>query len=332
VLILLHVSPNSQLHTGFYPKFLFQMFVLPALYATTWVAQAGARLVGPRLCRKRAAVFTAESIRTRFYEGLFLVTYTLYTSVSTTIFRIFKCQEVQGRYFLTADFSVECFVGGWHAYAVLAVGGILVYTIGIPLLLFALLRRNRRWLYQEDCPPREMHQHALVKRKLGAVYEAYRPHAYYFDLIDMLRRLLLTGGLILLGDNSNAQIFLGGLVCTCWLCAILACRPYQAFWDNVMSVSLSFQLLLIVLSGMALEIYRLTPSYAQDPYQRHAFSVFMVVASVGVIVSGVCVLVISVPCARNRLAARCMRGEAAAPPKEEQVGETTVVGPKWTKN
>jgi hypothetical protein len=64
---------------------------------------------------------------------------------------------------------------------------------------------------------------------------------------------------------------------------------------------LSFQLLIIILTGMALEIYRLTPSYAQDPYQRNAFSVFMVAASIFVLVAGLAAVVVSIPCIRDRV-------------------------------
>jgi hypothetical protein len=181
----------------------------------------------------------------------------------------------------------------------------VVYTFGIPLFLFWRLHQSRRHLYEEECPHDEMHKHAIVKRRLGAIYDDYTPSSYYFDLLDMLRRLLLTGGLILLGESSNVQIFIGGLICTCWLCLVLIKRPYRAHWDNALSVATSFQLLLIILSGMALEIYRLTPQYAQDPYQKQAFGMFMVVASVGVIAAGCLVLLIAVPCVRDRCARQC---------------------------
>merc|ERR1711871_1170643 len=104
-----------------------------------------------------------------------------------------------------------------YGFAFLAIAGIIIYTIGIPVLLFILLRRNRKYLYKSKCPYNEMHKHAEVKRRLGAVYDAYNPDSYYFDLVDMFRRLSLTGGLIILGESSNTQIFLGALVCVAWL-------------------------------------------------------------------------------------------------------------------
>ena len=128
----------------------------------------------------------------------------------------------------------------------------------------------------------------------------------------------------MLGDSSNVQIFLGGMVCVCWLCLVVWKRPYTAYWDNALSAALSFQLLIIILSGMALEIYRLTPSYAQDPYQRSAFGLFMVVASVLVIASSFFIIFISVPCARNFVFAKCTErclGEGARSVADKGVAE-----------
>ena len=99
------------------------------------------------------------------------------------------------------------------------------------------------------------------------------------------------------------QIFLAGMISTCWLCIVIWRQPYDAYWDNVLSATLSFQLLIIILSGMAIEIYSLTPRYAQDLYQRSAFDVFMVAASIFVTASSVVVIFASVPCVRDRVCA-----------------------------
>ena len=114
---------------------------------------------------------TKESLRTRLFELNFLVVYTLYTSVSTSIFRLFDCREVQGSWYLSADFTMKCFGPEWNALMAVAVLGMIVYTTGIPLVLFVLLRRNRRHLYADECPRGELSRHAIVKKKLGTVYK-----------------------------------------------------------------------------------------------------------------------------------------------------------------
>ena len=180
--------------------------------------------------------------------------------------------------------------------------GVLVYIVGVPLVLFVLLWRNRRYLYEDEemrDDSRWMQKHTLVKRRLGAIYEAYGKNSYYFDLVDMLRRLLLTGGLIVLGEHSNSQILLGALVCMCWLCLLLSREPYKAHWDNALSSMLAFQLLVIILTGMSLEIHRLTPEFARDPVEEGAFSYMMVVATGIVLLVGVVTVIFAIPCVQQ---------------------------------
>ena len=146
---------------------------------------------------------------------------------------MFKCQQVQDDYYLVADYRIKCFDGVWWGYAIVATAGALLYTVGVPVGLFLLLRKNRQHLYLEEIRKKNddnnLSNHALVVRKYGAIYSAYKPNSYFFDLLDMVRRLMLTGGLILLGQNSNVQIFLGGLLMPpCQLVAAACCAMAAA--------------------------------------------------------------------------------------------------------
>ena len=147
-----------------------------------------------------------------------LLAFGLYTGVSTRIFRLFKCKKVQDHYYLTADYSVTCFEGGWWHYGTLAIVCMLIYVIGVPLVQFIVLVRNREHLHDETAVDRKLHRKVL--KQFGSIYRHYTPECYYYDLIDLTRRLMLTGGLILVGEESVAQLFLGILVCVFWVTLI----------------------------------------------------------------------------------------------------------------
>jgi hypothetical protein len=55
-----------------------------------------------------------------------------------------------------------------------------------------------------------------LEKELGSIYAQYKPNAYLFDILDLLRQLLLTGALILMGEESVAQVFLGIIICIAW--------------------------------------------------------------------------------------------------------------------
>ena len=127
-----------------------------------------------------------------------------------------------------------------------------------------------------------------------------------------------------MGEQSNTQSFLGALLCLCWLVLVLARRPYDAFWDNVLSGMLSFQLMLILLCGRALEINQLRAETNDDPYERELFSVLVVLFSILIISVAVCVIVVTVPCVRRqavKLWKRCCgRRNKETPTRPEMLG------------
>ena len=217
------------------------------------------------------------------------------------MFRLFKCVNIQGQWYLTADYNIICTGDEYNKHVILAVIGIIVFTAGIPLFIYILLLRNRKYLHESKCPANERYKHVKVEKEYGSIYRDYTEDNYFFDLIDLGRRLLLTGALIMIGSQSNTQIFLGALLCLLWLLVVAVRRPYVAYWDNVLSVVLSLQLVLIMLCGMALEMNRLTPEAASDPYERTSFGILMVTFSVIIIITAFCSIIISIPFLRDPL-------------------------------
>ena len=59
-------------------------------------------------------------------------------------------------------------------------------------------------------------------------------------------------------------------------------------------IVLSLQLVLIMLCGMALEMNRLTPDAAADPYEAIGFSILMVTFSIAIIATAVFAIFVSI--------------------------------------
>ena len=177
----------------------------------------------------------------------------------------------------------------------------LVYVVGIPLGQFLVLYHNRKFIDEAVClDDLEAHRrHIRVKQEYGSIFKDYNVNCYYYDLIDILRRLLLTGGLIMVGGNENAvaQVFLGILVSMMWLCLVLQKRPYKSQWDTALSAMLSFVLVLTLVTGVCLRLFELTLD-SSDTYQRQAFAVVMIAVVVVVCVVNVGAILASLPCLR----------------------------------
>ena len=226
-----------------------------------------------------------------------LMAFGLYTGLATRIFRLFKCQKVHQRYFLVGDMSVACFEDAWWNYGYIAVGCIFLYIVGIPLIQFMALYTNRHYLH--ELTALNLKRHRKVVKQFGSIYKNYTEECYYYDLVDLIRRLLLTGGLILVGEESTAQVFLGTIICVVWLLLIAFKRPYKAYYDNLLGTMLSANLLLTMVSGLCLKMYELERS--NDAYEQMIFDYLLGAVAISSIVIGISAIIVTIPQLREAI-------------------------------
>ena len=91
---------------------------------------------------------------------------------------------------------------------------ILIYPIGVPTLYFTLLVKHRKFIN-----PKSSHYEALrlrenVERELQHIsflYQYYRPGAWYFEVVDSLRRIIMCAGLLAISSLSRRAVYGFGL-------------------------------------------------------------------------------------------------------------------------
>ena len=101
---------SCRMQTGFTQKFVFHMSLGPVVVMCIFIVWVIGTL------RRRFGSFssyTSESMKTRVYTIASLMSFGLYTGLSTRIFRLFKCRNIHDVYYLTDDYSVTCFDDSW---------------------------------------------------------------------------------------------------------------------------------------------------------------------------------------------------------------------------
>jgi hypothetical protein len=202
-----------------------------------------------------------------------------------------------------------------------------LFVFGIPLSQFLVLCKNRKYLDERKLvTDSDFSKHLKVKQKYGSIFEAYTPECYYYDLIDLIRRLILTGGLILVGnEEAVAQVFLGILVSSMWLCLVLYKKPYASAWDTALSGVLSFVLTITLVSGVCMRLYELTLDDT-DVYQRNAFGAVLIASIVVCLVLSIAAVIMSTECLRDRVAKVC-QSKTSKKVEEEEKSISTKVTP-----
>ncbi|CAM9152222.1 unnamed protein product [Ectocarpus fasciculatus] len=157
-----------------------------------------------------------------------LLTFFVYSSVSSTLFRAFACDDLDdGKYYLRADYSIECDSPEHRGIQVYAGFMIVMYTVGIPALYAELLFKNRDVLKDED-PDRE--DPPRVK-SISNLWESYKPAVFYYEVIECFRRVLLAGVVVFIYPNTAAQIAVTLLIAFAFALLSEGLAPYASRWD-----------------------------------------------------------------------------------------------------
>ena len=161
-----------------------------------------------------------------------VIIFFIYPGLTITIFKVWKCTEVDdGEFYLDEDMSLRCFQGPWFALASISCIAMCVYVIGIPLATFVVLRKVRNGILAER--KRREAEPAFVDvasknalQSLGSLTAGYDEEFWFWEVVEMIKKMLLTGGLVLIAPGSSAQILLGVLIILFYILALTRYLPF----------------------------------------------------------------------------------------------------------
>jgi len=160
----------------------------------------------------------------------------IYPAVSSRVLSTFVCRHVNDSYYLVADFTRLCYDDTWYAYLPYTICMVFVYPIGIPLLFYLLIRFLRQ---------------GESMSSIGFLYEAYEKDTWYFELVDMFVKLILTS--LLAFFPTGAQLQMGMAVIGCYINIILVFRPYIRTLDDQLHLVALNEIMLLLLCGIILQ-------------------------------------------------------------------------------
>ncbi|CAM9670042.1 unnamed protein product, partial [Sphacelaria rigidula] len=197
------LSVSCIVDTNFYGRLLFvtigPLVVLGLLRGTYAVSMS----------RNQGSETGIQAAKHKHMSIALLLAFFIYSSVSFTIFQTFVCETLDnGVEYLREDYSLTCSTGIHTAMQVYAGLMILVYPVGIPAFFGWWLVSNRHDLAivgstGNALDPRDALDHLQPMRDLWA---PYKPHRYYYEVIECGRRIVLTGLAVFLMPESSAQV------------------------------------------------------------------------------------------------------------------------------
>ena len=180
------------------------------------------------------------------YKNLFFFMYITYLSTCSKTASVlpFACRKLCRDEkeelcieYLKADYSVQC--QGTKYNHLLTVAYIsTAYIITLPAASFIILWRKRRLALTST--NRDKGSSTEIITALGFLFENYQTHSWYWELVEMSRKVVLTSVLILVGEESRSYIGLAWVVAGMYGMAFCWVKPIQdAFENKLMSTSLA---------------------------------------------------------------------------------------------
>ena len=91
-----------------------------------------------------------------------------------------------------------------------------------------------------------------LEKIYGSLYIQYEGQYYWWEIVEMIKKMLLTGGLVLLAPGSTAQILVGVLITLVYFSCVMKLEPYEDYNDDILQTISTVQIMLTLLMGFAL--------------------------------------------------------------------------------
>ncbi|KAG5189912.1 hypothetical protein JKP88DRAFT_252638 [Tribonema minus] len=226
----------------FYDDWLVAVLFLPcAAIALAAVAACGSWHIARREAVEAEAecrVLQGIRFRAKCIQAFAWVAIAVYPGVSARVFALWNCRTLEdGTGYLWTDPSVECDGAAYNSYAGTNVVFLLAYPLGLPALLLYLLRRARR----RPAPPQQQRAAAAAAAAppslsdaaqlqwalaLCFASDAYRAPLWWWEPLDLVRRLVAAALLLYIAPASTAQLALGTALSWTFLAIHVAVRPH----------------------------------------------------------------------------------------------------------
>lgn len=258
---------------------------------------------------------TMQTIWNKHVSMVLLLTFLVYSSVSSTLFKTFACEDLDdGKNYLRADYRIECDASKHKAFQVYAGLMVILYTVGIPFFYGALLFRDRDVLERNQADREETPR----VMSTSDLWKPYRPKVFYYEVIECARRVLLAGVVVFIYPNTAAQIAVTLVMAFAFVVVSEGLAPYASRWDIWLSrmghvvVYMSMYVALLLKVDVSEERVDSQKVFEAVLVTAHACMVLVVVIETVVLTCALRVEQLEEPSPRSGLGRELFRGKGAA--------------------
>jgi hypothetical protein len=161
--------------------------------------------------------FTRSILLEKALPPILQLLFVAYPLVTKVAFDAFSCHRFSESEWLKADLSIRCGTAEHVKAQAVAWVAIGLYPIGLLLLNGALLFSARRAILTA--------KHTPLSRAIVFLYREFKPHIFWWELVEMAKRFVLVGVMVL-AQGSMMQLIMGVLFAASFLLLQVLATPY----------------------------------------------------------------------------------------------------------
>jgi hypothetical protein len=249
----------------------YSVFAVTIVLPVVMMLQLAAYMI---IRRFLAGVTSKVSAGTQYGRAAVSLVLFSYSNAVGVVFKYMHCVDVRDSSVVFLDPRIDCKSDGYKTFRTVLVALCVFPVVALPLLVGALLvvAKRRRWMENER-----------FRRAFGVLSDTFRPEAYYWQSVALLRRLavLVVYTLLWAEPISQAQTLIMLLVVCVLLQALV--RPFATSTQNALEI-VSLVMLIIVAALKCIHISQ-NPNGVSRSFWVDVFMTFFIVATFFVLAS-----------------------------------------------
>ena len=218
------------------------------------------------------------------YRNLFFFLYVTYLSTCSKTVSVMPlacrklCRDENEelcKAYLKADYSIRC-QGSEYKHLLMVAYISTAYVLALPTASFIALWRHRRVIL--TATNNDTGSSTEMITGLRFLFENYNSCSWYWELVEMSRKVILTSGLILVGQESRSYIGLAWVIAGMYVMLFCWVKPTQGASENrLMSTSLAVTVVNLGIGAVS----RIPAENIPDSIDRYADAVMLKILILG---------------------------------------------------
>ena len=210
-----------------------------------------------------------------------------HTPVSRKVFQYFHCNNMAGTELLRADYDIDCNSDQYFRFMYFVSAVLLGFTALLPLTISFYLFRHRKDLYST-----KTHQ------RIGWLYDPFVRGAEFWQVHDLLMKMVLTGMLIYIPTTSRAGVAI--LICVVCVANLNFFEPHKnkvLFWlSQVSFITTTFK----YTTALLLSASSSTEDSAMVGYLLIFLDIFFIISSFLCLLISICMVRFTIKAHRTK--------------------------------